>query len=71
MKITQAIVLILAVAIDPAICLAYVDPNAGGWLFQWLFPVFVALGGAWVVFKSYLLQSIHKFWRHKKEEDND
>ena len=27
--------------------LAYVDPNAGGWLFQLLFPALVAIGAAW------------------------
>jgi hypothetical protein len=29
----------------------YIDPNAGGWLFQMLFPVFVAIGGAWLVLR--------------------
>ena len=35
----------------PSVCQAYVDPNAAGWLFQALFPIFVAIGGAWAVFR--------------------
>jgi hypothetical protein len=27
--------------------MAYIDPNAGGWLFQLLFPLIVAIGAAW------------------------
>jgi hypothetical protein len=34
--------------------LAYIDPNAGGWLFQMLFPVFVAIGGVWMVLRKKL-----------------
>jgi hypothetical protein len=34
--------------------LAYIDPNAGGWLFQMLFPVFVAIGGVWIVLRKKL-----------------
>jgi len=30
---------------------AYLDPNAGGWLFQLLFPVVVAIGGAWIILR--------------------
>jgi hypothetical protein len=47
--------LILAVPLD---CYAYIDPNIGGWLFQLLFPVLLAIGGAWVV----LRQRIRAFW---------
>ena len=31
---------------------AYIDPNSGGWLFQMLFPIFVAVGGAFLVLRS-------------------
>jgi hypothetical protein len=31
---------------------AYIDPNAGGWLFQLIFPVFVAIGGAFLVLRK-------------------
>jgi len=29
----------------------YIDPNAGGWLFQLVFPIFVAIGGVWMVLR--------------------
>lgn len=35
---------------DPAY--AYIDPNMGGWLYQLLFPVVVALAGAWAVMRQ-------------------
>lgn len=31
---------------------AYIDPNTGGWLFQLLFPVLVAIGIAWNFIKA-------------------
>ena len=31
---------------------AYLDPNAGGWLFQLLFPLLVALSGLWMVLRK-------------------
>jgi hypothetical protein len=31
--------------------LCYIDPNAGGWLFQMIFPIFVAIGGAFMVLR--------------------
>ena len=39
--------------------LGYIDPNAGGWLFQLMFPVFVAIGGAWLV----LRRKVGAFWK--------
>lgn len=33
-------------------CFAYMDPNAGGWLFQLVFPVMVAIGGVWLVLRE-------------------
>lgn len=32
--------------------LSYIDPNAGGWLFQLLFPVFVAAGSTVLVLRK-------------------
>ena len=40
-------------------CLAYVDPNLGGWLAQLLFPVLVALGGVWIVVRN----RVRSLWR--------
>jgi hypothetical protein len=54
---------------------AYIDPNAGGWLFQLLFPLLVAVGAAW----AGLRMRIKDWWwrlRHRKDrsaprEDSD
>ena len=31
--------------------LAYLDPNAGGWLFQLIFPVMIAIAGFWAALR--------------------
>jgi len=36
----------------PINCHAYIDPNAGGFLFQLLFPLVIAVVGAWTVFRQ-------------------
>ena len=54
------------VTMYPATCFAYIDPNAGGWFFQWLFPVFVTLGGLWLVLKSLVIQLVRKMLRQNK-----
>ena len=54
----------------PGNCYAYIDPNIGGWIFQLLFPVLVAIAGVWTVFR----QRINAIWdrvfrkRGKKNE---
>ena len=40
----------IVVCFVPIDCYAYLDPNAGGWLFQLLFPILVFIGGVWVAF---------------------
>ena len=30
---------------------AYIDPNIGGWLYQLLFPLPIAIAGAWAVLR--------------------
>ena len=47
------LVFVLALLL-PIDCYAYIDPNVGGWLFQLLFPVVVAVGAAWGFFRRYL-----------------
>lgn len=65
----KAVLLFLVVTFYPTICFAYIDPNAGGWLFQLLFPVFVALGATWLMFKSHLIRIVHKLWKQKKDQN--
>ena len=49
--------LVLAIgllAADPAY--AYIDPNMGGWLYQLLFPLLIAIAGAWAAFRMKISQ---------------
>jgi hypothetical protein len=53
----------------PVDTLAYIDPNAGGWLFQVLFPALVAIAGAWAVVRKRLAASWKKlFQRFRRPE---
>lgn len=61
---------VLAVALW-AVCtpaFAYVDPNAGGYLFQFLMPVMAAIAGATFYLKSILSRMRSRFssWIRKK-----
>jgi len=48
----------------------YIDPNAGGWLFQLLFPVFIASGGLWIVFQEWVARRWRTLLRRDgKKED--
>jgi hypothetical protein len=61
------IMVLLAVAVYPATCFAYIDPNAGGWLFQLLFPVVVAIGAMWLICKSLVIKFVHKVLRYNRD----
>lgn len=43
---------VLSILLLPLDSYAYIDPNTGGWLFQLLFPVLVAIGIAWNFLKT-------------------
>lgn len=40
---------------------AYIDPNVGGWLYQLLFPLLIALAGAWAVLRHKISQLFSTF----------
>ena len=42
---------------------AYIDPNAGGLLFQLLMPVFAALTGVWMFCRRWLASYLRRLWR--------
>ena len=60
-----------APALTIALCLlvisnsafAYIDPNAGGMLFQLLAPVFAALVGGWIFLRRWLVDLARRTWR--------
>ncbi len=47
----------------PIECYAYVDPNAAGWLFQFLFPLLVAVCGVWAIFRQRIRALWHRLFR--------
>lgn len=48
---------------------AYIDPNAGGMLFQLLAPVFAALVGAWMVARRWISATIRRLLRRKGDQE--
>ena len=42
---------------------AYIDPNVGGWLYQLLFPLLIAIAGAWAVLRHKIAQFFSSFAR--------
>lgn len=54
--------LVLA-CLQPLPALAYIDPNAGGMLFQLLAPVFAAVVGAWLFLRRWIVEAVRALWR--------
>jgi hypothetical protein len=46
----------------PTPAMAYIDPNAGGLLFQLLAPVFAALIGAWLFLRRWIADLARRIW---------
>lgn len=53
---------ILALGLGPATAYAYIDPNAGGMLFQLLAPVFAAVIGAWLFLRRWIAEAVRNLW---------
>lgn len=49
----------------------YIDPNAGGILFQFLFPVFVAIGGIWLFLRKKISSLRTRFSQPKNRKPDD
>ena len=54
--------LVLALLL-PAPAWAYIDPNAGGMLFQLLAPMFAAAVGAWLFLRRWIAEQCRELWR--------
>ena len=63
MKCLNLSLIVIVAFLLPLDCHAYIDPNAGGWLFQMLFPLLVALGGIWAIFRRRVLELWHRLFR--------
>lgn len=55
--------ILLALLLEPATAFAYIDPNAGGLLFQLLAPFFAACVGAWVFLRKTIATSLRAMWQ--------
>jgi hypothetical protein len=42
---------------------AYIDPNAGGVLFQLLAPLFAAAVGGWLFLRRWIAEQVRRLWR--------
>jgi len=62
-RITLVWVGVSTVLLLPGECRAYIDPNAGGWLFQLLFPLLVAIGAGWALLRQRISAAIDKLRR--------
>lgn len=60
---------VLLCAATPFAAFAYIDPNAGGWLFQLLFPLLVAIAGAWGLLKR-RIAGLFRRWTGKRGGGN-
>ena len=45
---------------------AYIDPNIGGWLYQLLFPLLIAIAGAWAVLRHKIAQFFSRFGKSNR-----
>ena len=59
MKLIRLIILSLQLPANEA--LAYVDPNTGGYVFQLLYPIFVAIGIGYFFLKNQIKKLSHNF----------
>ena len=57
------ILALLLWCLQPLPALAYIDPNAGGMLFQLLAPLFAAIVGAWLFLRRWIAEVLRQFWR--------
>lgn len=47
----------------PASAFAYIDPNAGGLLFQLLAPLFAAVVGGWLFLRRWIAAQLRQLWQ--------
>ncbi len=59
MRYLIAFIALLALA-SPAH--AYIDPNAGGVLFQLLAPLFAAVAGVWLFLRRWIAMHCRRLW---------
>lgn len=53
---------LVGLGLQPDAAYAYIDPNAGGMLFQLLAPVFAAAVGAWLFLRRWIAEAVRNLW---------
>jgi hypothetical protein len=65
-RLTRSVCRLLAIGLFALVCsspaFAYIDPNAGGMLFQLLAPVFAAVVGAWLFLRRWIADLARRIW---------
>lgn len=59
----HTLLVLLALIASTGSAQAYIDPNAGGMLFQLLAPVFAAVIGAWLFLRRWIADFARRLWR--------
>lgn len=63
MRLLRALACILVATLGLASpAYAYIDPNAGGMLFQLLAPIFAAVVGAWLFLRRWIADFFRRLW---------
>lgn len=62
-SVFSTVLAILALLAWPGSAWAYIDPNAGGLLFQLLAPLFAAAVGAWLFLRRWIADRARALWR--------
>ncbi|KQV47052.1 hypothetical protein ASC95_26465 [Pelomonas sp. Root1217] len=50
---------------------AYIDPNAGGMLFQLLAPLFAAIVGGWLFLRRWISEVVRQIWSRLTGRDRE
>jgi hypothetical protein len=58
----------MALAFVPSYAHAYIDPNVGGWLYQLLFPLLIAIAGAWAALRHKISEFFAMFARRMRDK---
>lgn len=57
------VLIVALLLVLPGSAWAYIDPNAGGMLFQLLAPLFAAVVGGWLFLRRWISEQVRRLWR--------
>ncbi len=61
-RLSPLLAVLVGLVLQPGTAHAYIDPNAGGMLFQLLAPVFAAAVGAWLFLRRWIAATARNLW---------